>query len=129
MNGTIRVANVRTHTPTSGERTYYVGRGRAPHGSESLQLGNPFKVGQGYARGEAVTAYRAYLRAQCAAKTGPYPAVLRLARELAAGQQITLLCWCAPASCHADVIAQAARGYAQRLTGGEPKCSTPDSRA
>lgn len=118
--GRIRVGNVRTHVITRGECTYYIGRGRAPHGTENLHLGNPFKVGQGYARGEAVTAYRAYLREQCAARTGPYDTVQRLARELASGHDIRLLCFCFPHACHGDVIAQAARGYAERLVRTAP---------
>lgn len=94
----IHVANKR-----SGAAGVYVGR--------PSPLGNPFthltarsradvQVGS---REEALTRYAAWLDEQLT-RSGParraYDQLLTQAR---AGD-LTLICWCAPASCHADVL-------------------------
>ena len=66
----------------------YVGRGRGSH------YGNPFREGRDGTREEVIAKFEAY-------------ALERLEREpdwLAPLRGKDLVCWCAPKSCHADVL-------------------------
>lgn len=74
----------------------YVGRPTA--------LGNPFKVGVHGSRDEVVEKYRKWLEE---AMEGDNPAMLMFTvmfDELVRDGEMTLICWCAPLACHAEVI-------------------------
>jgi hypothetical protein len=81
------VVNKRTHKPTAND--VYVGRPSA--------FGNPFRLTQERYRGECINAYTDWIMqpAQEALR-------VRMKREL---RDKTLVCWCAPRKCHADIIA------------------------
>jgi len=74
----------------------YVGRPSA--------LSNPFKIGRDGTRDEVIAKYAVWLderlREDCAAKT----AFNDLLETLRLFEEVTLICWCAPKRCHAEVI-------------------------
>lgn len=81
-----------------GDKGVYVGR-------PSI-LGNPFTV-RDYGHGVAIDMYRTWLESQLLSDTPQYRAIKALAEEYKAKGQLTLVCWCAPKPCHAEVIAKA----------------------
>lgn len=111
---TIRLAHVRTVQAEAGETLVYVGRGRAPGGMEHAHLGNPFRVGSGYGRGEAAAAYLPYLRHKCREQGREYAMVTGLAKRLAAGEHLVICCWCAPQACHGEHVITAVKAYARQ---------------
>jgi Domain of unknown function (DUF4326) len=82
----------------------YVGRAMARGGWQlpASPLANPFRLGSDGSREEVVARYREYLLGRAD--------LLALLPELRGKR---LGCWCAPLSCHADVIAE----LADALTG------------
>jgi hypothetical protein len=85
------VVNKRKHVPTPND--VYIGR--------PSKFGNPFSHKDGTlaqfrvsTREEAVARYREWIQAQ--------PHLMAALPELAGK---TLICWCRPASCHGDVLA------------------------
>ena len=77
------------------------------------QWGNPFRIGPGTSRAQAVELYRADLwrRVREGAIT---------LEDLAALAPCRLACWCRPQACHGDVLARAAAWAAARLGGRAP---------
>ena len=68
-------------------------------------LRNDFRIGPDGSRDEVVTRYRAWLRREI--KRGKGPALDELRRLVGiaqAGQDLRLVCWCAPSACHGDVL-------------------------
>lgn len=104
----------RTWTPAAQAWTAHL----ATHAElEVREAARAALLARGYAQGEAATFYRHVLRAQCREAHSPQrTALLRLARLVAAGETLTLQCWCAPQPCHAAVIRDAILGYARRLS-------------
>lgn len=62
--------------------------------------GNPFVIGRDGDRAQVIEQYRAWLRAR--------PELVDRARRELQGKRLG--CWCAPAACHGDVLADAAEG-------------------
>ena len=98
-----------------------IGRLRRDRGfsvARPTALGNPFDVAT-FGREEAIARYRVAFPQllETAAGAAQFARLLAAARE----GDVTLLCWCAPLPCHADVIAEALRA---RLTPNEvePGC-------
>ena len=77
----------------------YVGRPSA--------LGNPFLVGRDGTREDVIARYRRWLRAQWRRGGAVRQELERLAAKYRRDGQLTLLCWCAPLPCHADVMREA----------------------
>jgi Domain of unknown function (DUF4326)/YspA, cpYpsA-related SLOG family len=75
-------------------------------------LGNPSTL-QAYTRTDAIARYRIWLRQQWQRHGEVHAALLQLARLYTARAQLTLLCWCAPQRCHAEVIREAVLGIVQ----------------
>ncbi len=96
MNAVI-VANIRTCERPDGKRSIFVARPSA--------LGNPFKIGRDGDRDECIAKYATWLDTQLA---DPATAAARkfagLQKALAKYGTLTLVCWCAPERCHAEVI-------------------------
>lgn len=97
----IIVANKRkpTHTgPVPFDPPYfYIGRPEV--------LGNPFEIGKHGTREEVISQYRKWIREKYYDLDGRVKdAVERLVRLHMRGESITLVCWCAPAPCHGDII-------------------------
>ena len=80
------VVNIRSNVPYDA----YVGRPSA--------FGNPFVIGRDGNRREVIEKYRRWLLEQ--------PALVERVRKELAGK--VLGCFCAPHSCHADVLAEVA---------------------
>lgn len=90
----IRIENKKTYR---GEGIY-IGR--------PSPLGNPFRIGVNGTREEVLAGYRRWLWAQIKLKNEVYLELKRLA-ALAKHGDITLVCWCAPKRCHADLVKSA----------------------
>jgi hypothetical protein len=91
----IRVLNKKTDNCAGSE---YVGR--------PSPLGNPFAVqphGR-YTRVEAVREYEQWLRTRIHEKDSRVCAEMNRLFRLARDGDLSLVCWCAPLACHADVI-------------------------
>ena len=91
----IRVVNFREKVQ-GGE---YVGRPSV--------LGNRFLIGHRHTRRECIERYRTWLRAEWKNGGAVKAELLRLARKYRARGDLTLVCWCAPSACHADVVKEA----------------------
>lgn len=65
-------------------------------------------------RDEAIACHRAWMREQLRQQTGVYRRVRALARLVAAGKTVCLVCSCVPARCHTETIREAVAWYAAR---------------
>lgn len=70
-------------------------------------LGNPFHIGTDGTRAEVIAKYRLWLTAQLEDEFSPASRELRRLCEIAKRSDLTLICWCVPLSCHAEVIKRA----------------------
>jgi hypothetical protein len=90
--------------------THYIGRSNPKIGLPGSALANPFRIGTHGNRQAVVEAYRRWLWQQVKAglfqgvETAPFQDLMELARQHKAGHQLKLSCYCAPLSCHGDVI-------------------------
>lgn len=96
----ITVVNVRSAPPAA----IYIGRPMP--GRAGSPLGNPFKPANPNnedSRRLCLAQYKRWLWEQM---QGDTPAAAELARlaKLAQEQDVALACWCAPKSCHGDII-------------------------
>ena len=78
-----------------GASGWYVGRPSA--------LGNPFTMRTEADRDRVIGQYREWLAHKIADRDA---AVMNELNAMLKHEEITLVCWCAPKRCHADVIAQ-----------------------
>ena len=88
------------------------------HGSSGIYVGRPTVLGNPYTlnvytRTDAITRYRIWLRQQWHLHGEVHAVLLELARQYKAYAQLTLVCWCAPQRCHAEVIREAVLGIVQ----------------
>ena len=68
-------------------------------------LGNPFEIGKHGTREEVIAKYEFWLRDKYYSLDDKVvTAIDRLVTVFLEGRDITLVCWCAPAWCHGDVI-------------------------
>jgi hypothetical protein len=106
---TIRIGNVK-----NGDSGEYVGR--VMPGRRASPLGNPFYMGDEGDRAGVICAYRTWLDSmlRTVGQTGrQMQAELKRLRALAERPEgVTLLCWCAPLPCHAEVIRENLLGSA-----------------
>lgn len=79
------VLNLRNGIPKSTPTSIYVGR--------PTMWGNPFVIGEDGTREEVVAKYERYIK--------QVPLLLSMLPQLK-GKDLT--CWCAPESCHADIL-------------------------
>lgn len=99
----IRVVNKRAlDDPLPGVRRVYVGR--------PSPLGNPFVIGPNGSRDDVVSKYRAWLEGH--RNDADVKAELLKLYGMAQRGPLELICWCAPQSCHADVIKEALESMA-----------------
>ena len=73
-------------------------------------LGNPFYMQDESERESVIFKYHKYLQEEYRKRGKVYDELLRLVDIVRSGQNLYLICFCAPKSCHGDVIAQAIRG-------------------
>ena len=99
---TIKVINRRTATKEEKEGAVYVGR--------PTTLGNPWTLPKGEDPGATLAKYKHWLNLQWKTKN---PKVVHALKALAImyrdNGELTLMCWCAPNPCHADIIAEAVK--------------------
>lgn len=102
----ITVANIRV--TKIGE---YVGRAMPRQRIAGSPLGNPFRLAKGQPREDVIEQYARYLRyilnqprAGLTAEGRAMQDEIARLTELGRAGDLVLLCWCAPLSCHADVI-------------------------
>jgi hypothetical protein len=91
--------NIRTMVKVANQRKTKFGE----HVGRPCILGNPFVTGIDGTRDEVITKYKIWLDEQIVAKNDVYEELVRFL-NLAREGDLTLLCWCAPKSCHADHI-------------------------
>lgn len=96
----IRVVNTAKERPTE-----YIGRAWA--GRPASPLGNPFRMRDERGRAGVIQSYRQWLWMKWAENGSEKEELLRIARRVKAGEEVTLGCWCAPLPCHGDVVASA----------------------
>ena len=76
-------------------------------------LGNPYVIGHDGSRHDVVDKYRAWLREQYRHDGAVRHALRQLAMRYLTDGALTLICWCAPQPCHAEVIRDAVLGMVQ----------------
>jgi len=84
------------------KRTYF---GSGEYVGRPSPLGNPFQIDPDNSRRVVIARYRAWLTAQLTRNIiikAEFDHLLAILKQTGA---ITLICWCAPLPCHADVIA------------------------
>src|SRR5215472_17177995 len=67
-------------------------------------LGNPFVIGKDGSREQVIEQYRVWLRAQYRQGGEVHRALRKLAHRYIEDGALTLVCWCAPKTCHAEVL-------------------------
>ena len=76
-------------------------------------LGNPYVIGSDGSRHDVLDKYRAWLREQYRHDGAVRRALRTLAMRYLTDGTLTLICWCAPQPCHAEVIRDAVLGMVQ----------------
>lgn len=80
-----------------GGQGFYIGR--------PSPLGNPFVIGRDGDRAQVVLKYEEWLHEQMdQGNQRVWNALAWIKDALEAGENINLVCWCAPEACHGDVI-------------------------
>jgi hypothetical protein len=97
---TTRVANIRDFPNGLAPNHVYIGRAGRGHDG---YFGNPFVLSRTESRGATIERFRAYAEHRIA-NDPTYRA------RVAALKGKTLLCFCAPAPCHGNVLAELAEG-------------------
>lgn len=98
----IEVVNIRTFSMKDRQGEFcYVGRRMA--GRPGSPLGNPYKLSEGE-RDEVLARYKTWLWEQMKTETGARRELYRLAEINRQQVNLYLACWCAPESCHGDII-------------------------
>jgi Domain of unknown function (DUF4326) len=97
----IKVVNKRSYKPT--ESDFYIGRGSVL-GNKYYHGNSSFNVVKVESREEAIRLYEVWLRQKIKEKDkdicGELNYILRAARK----ENVQLICYCAPLSCHGDII-------------------------
>lgn len=85
-----------------GDTGLYIGRGSV--------LGNPYPIDAEHDRAAVVALFREHLRRDWQAHGPMRREVEALAHRALAGEDLTLVCFCAPQECHGEVIKAAIEG-------------------
>ena len=81
-------------------------RGPGVYVGRPSPLGNPFEIGRDGTRDEVVEKYEPWLREALVNKPLVAAMFAMLFDCLVYDGDLILICWCAPESCHADIIAK-----------------------
>lgn len=101
----IKVVNKRVHQSVHGD--VYIGRPGT--------LGNPFVMKTEAQRSSVISRYRDWLREEYKKRGEVYTILNTLASKHKRGENIQLVCWCAPKPCHGDVVKDAIEKIADIL--------------
>jgi len=94
------IVNIVNRRTTEDNSAVYVGR--------PTPLGNPFTAQQEGSREVAIAKYKQWLNLQWTTLNRRVTDELKvLAKQLKRDGSITLSCWCAPESCHAEIVGDA----------------------
>lgn len=94
------------HVRGAAMRGEYIGRPCPEFDCGSL-LANSYKIGADGTRSDVIEKYRRWLWRHVRERQGAaYEELVRLTR-IARKQDLILICWCAPAACHGDVVRSA----------------------
>jgi hypothetical protein len=104
------LGEVRIGNRHRGDEGIYVGRG--------TPLGNKFTA-EKYGREKAIQLYREWLLEQMRVLSAPARALQQLAFRVANGEDLVLVCSCAPKACHAEVIREMALKIARAISYGD----------
>ena len=105
----INVVNVKTYKG-SGE---YVGRSNSYYGLTGSVLANPENLKSEADRNANIARYAIWLKDKMKSDTPQKREVLRLKTLWKTSGELTLICWCAPRACHAEVIKRFIEGGAR----------------
>ena len=98
----IKVVNKHSHTPTAND--FYIGRG-SPVGNQYSHLDNTKALYKVNSREEAVEKYEIQLNRDISSKRADVVDFLnQIYLKVKAGEEVNLICYCAPKKCHGDVI-------------------------
>jgi hypothetical protein len=125
--------------PVEGVRIEYIGRKWSgelngnTYNFEGSPLGNPFKIGDGVTRAEAVRLYREYLWEQYSKafkgeRTPVFEAINDILDDWDSGTPVVLVDWCSPQLCHGDIVRQLIQWVREHPTarrGQIPGVDTP----
>lgn len=67
-------------------------------------LGNPFSIGKDGGREVVIAKYQVWLEERLDHDCAATRMFVELFDQLCSGQELTLICWCAPRRCHGEVI-------------------------
>ena len=94
-----KVFNIKTGSPPGTEqRAHYIGRKNRYYGTPQSKWANPFVIGKDGTRKQVVEKYRVWIEQQI--EQGEV--------DIEELRGKNLLCWCAPAACHGDVLLELA---------------------
>jgi len=96
----INVVNVKTYRG-EGE---YIGRKNVYYGFEGSVLANPESLRSEADRDANIARYAIWLTEKLKSDTPQKREIRRLRKLYKTAGELTLICWCAPKACHADVI-------------------------
>jgi len=100
---------------TIANRSVYKGDGiRIDRGT---CVGNPFFMKNEGMRDEVCDKYETWLRKEYEKKGKVYNWLHTRAQEYAAGEDMVLICWCAPKRCHGDFLKHAIEELASNVYG------------
>lgn len=83
-------------------------------------LGNPYPLNKKVTREMVIDEYRIWLREQYAQRRPAGRELIRLARLVQKGHDLTLVCCCAPKACHGDVVKEAILGIVKKWATPPP---------
>ena len=109
----INIVNKRKHKATSND--FLIGR-PSPLGNIYSHMDNTLAIYKVSSRDEAVDKYELYLLTQIADKNIPIIVALNEIIYLAINGDVNLVCWCAPAKCHGDIIKKIVEPYVKSKT-------------
>lgn len=102
MIGTITVGNYKL-----GARGIYIGRAMPRYNLVNSPLANPYKLERNTNREIVLEQYKQWLWQQIKDQTQVYSALKDLAKQVQQGNDLTLVCWCAPLACHGEIVKSA----------------------
>ncbi len=104
----VEIENIRNLPPVDQwPSTYvYVGRRNRRLGLSHSPLANPYSIGPHGTREQVIDKYRVWLRERLSQRPrrGTIHLTVSGLVERARKERITLVCWCWPKACHAEVI-------------------------
>jgi hypothetical protein len=104
----IRIENKSTYKGDG----FYVGR--------PSPLGNPFPIDAKTSRAKAINQYREWLMIQFETDDNPTTkAFMVLVHYYREHKELTLICWCAPLQCHAEVIRECVLAVSRAMDKNE----------